>query len=292
VAYSYRLYPPADYSLRTSASRTCRSSRRSLTSSGRHASASTTFSGWNPNVTLELALALGFGEKAFVAIDPARTQVDEVPSDLRGLDRIQYGSLRGTRLEAGNASGTRGTPLGRIPDRVNAESAATVDQIIEFSLLLPRRQPRFVPFARGPPGARRRGPLHLVRPFGRPAAACSLAGGSTCASHSPAWTPTRRCGSAAPRARRISPSRPFTGCATSRPATALERHWPSVRWPAGTPTFRCCVTARRGPRSGAHPPARTGSDSCGRRRRRSAVARVDKVVDRAGDEAQVIGEAS
>src|SRR4029450_7716520 len=49
-------------------------------------------SGGNPNVTCELDLALGFGEKAFAAIDPARTQVDEVPSDLRGLDGIQYGA--------------------------------------------------------------------------------------------------------------------------------------------------------------------------------------------------------
>ena len=49
-------------------------------------------SGWNPNVTLELGLAFGLSEKAFIAIDPAKTGIDEVPSDLRGMDRIQYSS--------------------------------------------------------------------------------------------------------------------------------------------------------------------------------------------------------
>jgi hypothetical protein len=56
-------------------------------------------SGWNPNVTLELGLAFGLGEKAYIAIDPSKTKVDEVPADLRGIDRIQYGSL--AELQAG-----------------------------------------------------------------------------------------------------------------------------------------------------------------------------------------------
>ncbi len=49
-------------------------------------------SGWNPNVTLELGLAFGLSERTFIAIDPTKTAVNEVPSDLRGLDRIQYTS--------------------------------------------------------------------------------------------------------------------------------------------------------------------------------------------------------
>jgi len=49
-------------------------------------------SGWNPNVTLELGLAFGLGEKAYIAMDPSKTNVSEVPADLRGLDRIQYDS--------------------------------------------------------------------------------------------------------------------------------------------------------------------------------------------------------
>jgi hypothetical protein len=56
-------------------------------------------SGWNPNVTLELGLAFGLGEKAYIAIDPSKTKVDEVPADLRGIDRVQYSSL--PELQAG-----------------------------------------------------------------------------------------------------------------------------------------------------------------------------------------------
>lgn len=56
-------------------------------------------SGWNPNVTLELGLAFGLGEKSYIAIDPSKTDIAEVPADLRGIDRIQYGSY--TELSAG-----------------------------------------------------------------------------------------------------------------------------------------------------------------------------------------------
>lgn len=50
-------------------------------------------SGWNPNVTLELGLALGLSERSFIAFDPTKTELNEVPSDLRGVDRIQYQSF-------------------------------------------------------------------------------------------------------------------------------------------------------------------------------------------------------
>jgi hypothetical protein len=54
---------------------------------------------WNPNVALELGLAFGLNEKAFIAYDPTKIEEDEVPSDLRGLDRIRYQSF--AELEAG-----------------------------------------------------------------------------------------------------------------------------------------------------------------------------------------------
>ena len=54
-------------------------------------------SGWNPNVTLELGLAYGFREQAFITFDPSKTSTEDVPADLRGLDRLQYGNL--TELE-------------------------------------------------------------------------------------------------------------------------------------------------------------------------------------------------
>ena len=49
-------------------------------------------SGWNPNVTLELGFAMAVSDQWYIAIDPAKTETKEVPSDLRGLDRIEYGS--------------------------------------------------------------------------------------------------------------------------------------------------------------------------------------------------------
>lgn len=48
--------------------------------------------GWNPNVTLELGLALGMSEKVFVALNPEKTEMDDLPSDLKGMDRLQYSS--------------------------------------------------------------------------------------------------------------------------------------------------------------------------------------------------------
>jgi hypothetical protein len=107
VAYSYKLYPKADYRkvynelskafnvevvfadekitnlhILQKIANYIRSSRFGIYD----------ISGWNPNVTLELGLAFGLNEKAYIAIDPSKTDISEVPSDLRGMDRIQYGS--------------------------------------------------------------------------------------------------------------------------------------------------------------------------------------------------------
>lgn len=107
VAYSYRLYPKADYRrvfndlkkafnvdfvfadekitnlhILQKIANYIRSSRFGIYD----------ISGWNANVTLELGLAFGLNEKAYIAIDPSKTDIDEVPADLRGIDRIQYSS--------------------------------------------------------------------------------------------------------------------------------------------------------------------------------------------------------
>jgi hypothetical protein len=47
-------------------------------------------SSWNPNVTLELGIALSSSEDWYICFNPDRTDIKEVPSDIRGLDRIQY----------------------------------------------------------------------------------------------------------------------------------------------------------------------------------------------------------
>jgi len=114
VAYSYKLYPKADYRrvyndlakafkvdfvfadekitnlhILQKIANYIRESRFSIYD----------ISGWNPNVTLELGLAFGLSEKSYIAIDPSKTDIDEVPSDLRGMDRIQYASY--TELQTG-----------------------------------------------------------------------------------------------------------------------------------------------------------------------------------------------
>ncbi len=50
-------------------------------------------SGWNANVTLELGLAYGMNEKAYIIANPKQHSAGEVPSDLRGIDRLQYQSF-------------------------------------------------------------------------------------------------------------------------------------------------------------------------------------------------------
>ena len=50
-------------------------------------------SAWNPNVTLELGIALAMSEDWYICFNPAKTDIKEVPSDIRGLDRMQYESF-------------------------------------------------------------------------------------------------------------------------------------------------------------------------------------------------------
>ena len=56
-------------------------------------------SAWNANVTLELGLAYGLNEKAYIVADPEKHTANEVPADLRGLDRFHYSSY--TELQSG-----------------------------------------------------------------------------------------------------------------------------------------------------------------------------------------------
>src|ERR1700733_12743038 len=46
--------------------------------------------GWNPNVALELGIAVGLGRRYFILLN---TKLDkDAPSDIKGIDRIQYAS--------------------------------------------------------------------------------------------------------------------------------------------------------------------------------------------------------
>lgn len=107
VAYPYRLYPKADYQkvykelekqyevtfIFADAQITNMHIMKKIETFIRGSDFSIfDISGWNPNVTLELGFAMAIGDQWYIAINPAKTTIKEVPSDLRGLDRIQYGS--------------------------------------------------------------------------------------------------------------------------------------------------------------------------------------------------------
>jgi hypothetical protein len=48
--------------------------------------------GWNPNVALELGLAVGMSKRYFILLNTHMDPNKEAPSDIRGIDRIQYAS--------------------------------------------------------------------------------------------------------------------------------------------------------------------------------------------------------
>lgn len=115
VAYSYRLYPKEDYrklykELEQKYDVTFIFADEKITNMHIMKKIETfirgsdfsvfDISGWNPNVTLELGFAMAIGDQWYIAIDPTKTEIKEVPSDLRGLDRIEYSSYAelGTKL--------------------------------------------------------------------------------------------------------------------------------------------------------------------------------------------------
>ena len=48
--------------------------------------------GWNPNVALELGIAVGLGRKYFILLNTKIEPHKDAPSDIKGIDRLQYGS--------------------------------------------------------------------------------------------------------------------------------------------------------------------------------------------------------
>lgn len=50
-------------------------------------------SAWNPNVTLELGFAMATSSDWYICFNPDKTPQNEVPSDIKGLDRLQYKSF-------------------------------------------------------------------------------------------------------------------------------------------------------------------------------------------------------
>ncbi len=48
--------------------------------------------GWNPNVALELGIAVGLGRKYFILFNTKVDPNKDAPSDIKGIERIQYES--------------------------------------------------------------------------------------------------------------------------------------------------------------------------------------------------------
>src|SRR5258708_22343565 len=53
---------------------------------------------WNPNVALELGLAEGLGKEYYILVN--KNQSKDVPSDLKGMQRIDYSSAKGFKDDA------------------------------------------------------------------------------------------------------------------------------------------------------------------------------------------------
>lgn len=55
---------------------------------------------WNANVTLELGLAEGLNKNYYILFKPGRGKKKEPPSDIKGLQRIEYTSLDGYKEDS------------------------------------------------------------------------------------------------------------------------------------------------------------------------------------------------
>jgi hypothetical protein len=87
--------------------------------------------GWNANVTLEYGVARGLNAKAYIAFNPDKTDVGDVPSDVKGYDRLQYGNLTELSDKVSNVvvqelgTGRSVDPLDEASDRLVAQIRKT-----------------------------------------------------------------------------------------------------------------------------------------------------------------------
>jgi DNA-binding CsgD family transcriptional regulator len=68
--------------------------------------------GWNPNVTLELGIAIGSKKRRFLLFNPSHhtNPAEDVLADVRGFDRIHYGSYSELGRRLGNLLEQQGIP--------------------------------------------------------------------------------------------------------------------------------------------------------------------------------------
>lgn len=114
-------------------------------------------SGWNANVTLEYGVARGLNAKAYIAFNPDKTNLDDVPSDVKGYDRLQYGTLTelservstvvaqelgtgGKLVDPLDEAGERLlTQIAKTPGKTARQLAELLDERVDFIQFLLRR---------------------------------------------------------------------------------------------------------------------------------------------------------
>lgn len=100
---------------------------------------------WNPNVALELGLARGMGSEYYILFDPARGDKRDVPSDLGGIDRMQYTDY--ASLEEAVARLMRqqfGAPVKERDERAAERGAVVTEHLTAIKREIPlvvRREP-------------------------------------------------------------------------------------------------------------------------------------------------------
>lgn len=99
---------------------------------------------WNPNVTLELGIAIGHRQSYYLLFNPTGSR-ETVPADLGGIDRIQYSSYKelsdgltrlllqefGVPQEGREMAAQLEALQARVPEILRAEPGLNVAQIAE-----------------------------------------------------------------------------------------------------------------------------------------------------------------
>ncbi len=84
---------------------------------------------WNANVTLEYGVARGLNAKAYIAFNPDKTDLADVPSDVKGYDRLQYTSLTELSDKVSTVVAQEFGTGGRVADPLDEASERLVAQI-------------------------------------------------------------------------------------------------------------------------------------------------------------------
>jgi hypothetical protein len=95
---------------------------------------------WNPNVALELGIAVGLDEDYYILFNPEHGSQSDVPSDLGGIDRLQYKDFSSLKDELRRLMEQQ---FGR-PDDEDSEKGSTGESFNEYTDQLRSKIPEIV----------------------------------------------------------------------------------------------------------------------------------------------------